>query len=75
MIRVKSLDVVARWVGSWWNLALFVLTVVGLVSAAGGCQAQEVLGMALSDVSLVAQVETTCPNVVVIDVEAFLWTE
>jgi len=71
MIRVKSVNVVARWVGSWRNLALFVLTVVGLVSATCGCQAQEVLGMTLSDVIFVAELDKTVQKYVVLEPEGF----
>lgn len=71
MIRVKSLDVVARWVGSLRNLALCALIVFGLLGATGGCQAQEVLGMALSDVSFVSELDKTVQKYVVLEPEGF----
>jgi len=71
MIRVKSVDVVARWVGSLRNLALFVFTVVGLLDAASGCQAQEVMGMKLSDVSFVSELDKTVQKYVVLESDGF----
>jgi dipeptidyl aminopeptidase/acylaminoacyl peptidase len=71
MINAKSVDVVERWVGSLTNLVLFVMMGFGLVCGGWRCQAQEITGMKLSDVSFVSELDKTVQKYVVLESDGF----
>jgi dipeptidyl aminopeptidase/acylaminoacyl peptidase len=71
MISAKSVDVVERWVGSLTNLVLFVMMGFGLVCGGWSCQAQEITGMKLSDVSFVSELDKTVQKYVVLESDGF----